>query len=116
MSMKTRRVLTGEAGEHLVCCELLLGGYQADIVHGFPYDLLLDDGERIHRVQVKTARKGPRGYRFAYGGNNNRRYGKEVDLFAFVFLDERKIYYQRVPEKYSYKEARQNEIRGCIEE
>ena len=112
--MKTRRVLTGEAGEHLVCSELLLQGFQADIVHGFPYDLLLDDGRKIHRIQVKTARKNTRGYRFAYGGANNRRYGDDVDLFAFVFLDERKIYYQRVPEKYSYKEAIENGIQGII--
>jgi PD-(D/E)XK endonuclease len=95
----------GKAGEHMVCADLLLQGFAASLVGaGMPYDIVVDAGARILRVQVKSTRRpyghptrGPIAYRF---GTRVGRYSKRtpldsVDVFAFVALDEKKIAYVR---------------------
>ena len=48
----------GKAAEHLVCYDLLLKGYNAFLSdQGLPYDIIVDLGSRILRVQVKGTRR-----------------------------------------------------------
>ncbi|MDE3023822.1 MAG: hypothetical protein KGI54_18555 [Pseudomonadota bacterium] len=106
--MRTSKELqTGKAGEYLVCADLILKGFVAfPSEQGLPYDVLLDTGERLLKVQVKTtsgARKVPQRNKdtLAYifnvkrnGKNGKGRYHDgEVDLFALVCLDVMKVGY-----------------------
>jgi len=97
----------GKAGEYLVCADLILSGHVAfPSEQGLPFDVVVEVGARLLRIQVKTTR-GPRaipqrkqhtpGYLF-----NVKRCGKggrgayangAVDLFALVALDTREIGY-----------------------
>jgi hypothetical protein len=91
-----------KAGEHLVCCELILRGHNAFLADaGQPYDVLVDAGiGRFVRVQVKvTSRMYTRegyypAYRFAFRKSrtgDRRITPKDVDVFALVALDARQI-------------------------
>ena len=47
----------GAAGEHLVCADLLMQGYRAFLAdQNCPYDVAVDVGDRLIRVQVKATR------------------------------------------------------------
>ena len=99
-------IRAGKAGEYLVCADLLLKGYTAFVAEQvLAYDVIVDLGGRMIRIQVKTTR-GPR----ATGGRdltpayffNVRRMGKggrkaytsdDADIFALVALDRRIIGY-----------------------
>lgn len=98
----------GKAGEYLVCADLILNNFIAyPSEQGLPYDLVMDDGNILYRIQVKTTRgvkivpqrkKPIPAYIFHIGNNGkmNRRkkYDKnQVDLFALVALDIRQIAY-----------------------
>lgn len=104
--MKSEKSLVGEAGEHLVCADLILRGRKATIVPGFVYDILVDEGGRFERIQVKTARRLHDRWQFAIGGAGNRRYGDDVDSFAYVFLGDGdpKIRYWKKPPTTLFKE------------
>ena len=84
-----------------------------------PYDVLLDTGEKIIRIQVKTT-SGPRiipqratdskAYIFNVkrcGKGNSKRYGQnEIDIFALVCLDTRMIGYVKtddMPDTINYR-------------
>lgn len=97
----------GTAAEHLVCADLLLRGYRAFLSdQTCPYDVAVDVGHRILRIQVKATR-APRaipqrvGHFPAYmwhvrraGKAGARAYvGGEFDLLALVALDVRQIAY-----------------------
>ena len=97
----------GAAGEHLVCADLLLQGYNAFLTdQNCAYDVAVDFEGRLARVQVKTTRQ-PRSipqrqnHQAAYmwhvrraGKGGKRVYGSdEFDLLALVALDCRKIAY-----------------------
>lgn len=97
----------GKAGEYLVCADLIMKGFIAfPSEQGLPYDVLLDNGEKLLRVQVKTCEK-PRiipqrsketfAYQFnikRHGKNGRCVYGDdEVDIFALVALDTRCVGY-----------------------
>ena len=97
----------GKAGEYLTCADLIMKGFVAfPSEQGLPYDVLLDNGKRLIRVQVKTCEK-PREIpqrnttTFAYmfnvkrhGKNGQAIYGDdEVDVFALVALDTREVGY-----------------------
>ena len=97
----------GKAGEYFVCFDLVLKGYVAFLSEqGLPYDVLLDNGNKLIRIQVKTC-SGPRvvpqrvsdttAYIFnikRHGKNNSQRYGNdEVDIFALVCLDTKMVGY-----------------------
>lgn len=106
--MRTSKELQiGKAGEYIVCADLILKGFVAfPSEQGLPYDVLLDTGTRIFRVQVKTT-TGPRvvpqracesrAYIFNVkrtGRGNTKRYtNADIDLFALVSLDTRKVGY-----------------------
>lgn len=97
----------GTAGEHLVCADLLLAGYRAFLAdQNCPYDIAVEAGGRLVRVQVKATR-GPRvipqrvghitGYMWHVGRTGKR--GSRVyaetdfDVMALVALDTREIAY-----------------------
>lgn len=97
----------GEAGEHLVCADLILNGCPAfQSAQGLPYDLCVNFKNRIYRVQVKTTRS-PRpvpqrvNHTEAYlfhtrrcGKGGRRSYDKgDFDILALVALDIKKVAY-----------------------
>ena len=48
----------GKAGEYLVCADLIIKGFVAyPSEQGLPYDIVLDNGKKMLRVQVKTCEK-----------------------------------------------------------
>lgn len=97
----------GAAGEHLVCADLLLAGYRAFLSdQNCPYDVAVDVGGRLVRIQVKTTREAraiPQraNHRAAYmwhvrraGKGGRRVYAEnEFDMLALVALDLRRIAY-----------------------
>lgn len=103
----TNKFDIGKAGEHLVCADLCLKGISVSIAsETLPYDLLLDTGSKILKVQVKTTeqpRKSNqwRGKSDAYvfsikrkGSNGSKKYNdNEVDVFALVCLDTKQVGY-----------------------
>jgi len=97
----------GKAGEYLVCADLILQGYIAYLSEqGLHYDVVVDLGGKLIRIQVKTTatykavpqrKKYTPAYLF-----NARRCGKggrqsytdnDIDIMAFVALEERIIGY-----------------------
>lgn len=97
----------GRAAEHLACADLLLGGWLAfHTAQGMAYDLAVDVGTRLLRVQVK-ATLHPRHPQPGLRANPAyffciRRAGKgalrvyrhdEFDIFALVALDRRLVAY-----------------------
>lgn len=106
--MRTSNMLQiGKAGEYMVCADLILKGFVAfPSEQGLPYDVLLDNGKKLLKVQVKTTscprivpqrRVETQAYIFNIkrcGKNNIQRYtSDEVDVFALVCLDTKKIGY-----------------------
>ena len=103
----SKEMQTGKAGEYLVCADLILKGFVAfPSEQGLPYDVLLDTGNKLLKVQVKTtsgARKVPQrnketnAYIFNVKRNGNGHKGRykdgEIDLFALVCLDVMKVVY-----------------------
>lgn len=90
-----RSTILGTAGEHLVCADLIQQGYVAFMTAAaLPYDVVLDTGHALLRVQVKAAvapraRSGRRDrpvYRFSRGD-------AEADILAFVALDIGRVAY-----------------------
>jgi hypothetical protein len=97
----------GTAAEHLVCADLLLGGWRAFLAdQNCPYDVAVDIGGRLVRIQVKATRR-PRAipqrrsqipaymWHVRRAGKAGRRtYGEnDFDLLALVALDIRQIAY-----------------------
>jgi hypothetical protein len=108
MQLRTSNELQlGKAGEYLVCADLITKGFVAfPSEQGLSYDVVLDNGSRLIKIQVKTTfeprivpqrNKESRCYIFNVkrkGRNNSKRYeDAEVDLFALVALDSRTIGY-----------------------
>jgi predicted AAA+ superfamily ATPase len=47
----------GKAGEYLVCADLIAKGYVAYLSEqGLPYDVVLDTGDSLLKIQVKATR------------------------------------------------------------
>lgn len=97
----------GRAGEHLVMADLLLNGWVAyPTAQGVPYDVAVDTGEHVIRVQVKSTKmpktpaslnRGTPLYVFnnrRAGKGGRRRYGADdFDVLALVALDRRLVAY-----------------------
>lgn len=98
----------GKAGEYMVCADLILNGFVAyPSEQGLPYDVIMDYCGKLLKVQVKTTRKAKSipqrksdvpAYIFHIGNNGamNRRKKydkKQVDIFALVALDSKRIAY-----------------------
>lgn len=107
MIRDSKQLQIGKAGEYLACADLIIKGFIAfPSEQGLPYDILLDTGDKLLRVQVKTTEK-PRivqqranpipAYVFSIkraGTNGNTRYSEsEIDLFALVCLDTMQVAY-----------------------
>ena len=104
---KSNELQIGKAGEYLVCADLCMRGYIAFLSEqGLPYDVLLDNGKRLLKIQVKTTtqprevpqrNKVTKAYMFSvkrHGKTNNKRYADdEIDIFALVCLDTKMIGY-----------------------
>ena len=90
----------GDISEAMVLAALVRNGYLVSKPFGENqrYDLIADDGERLHRVQVKTGRL--RGGVILYGcvsthghrGSKNRSYHGEVDYIGVYCPDTEKVY------------------------
>lgn len=120
------RFQIGKAGEYLTCADLLLKGFNVSPAgETLPYDLLLDTGKKILKVQVKTTethRKTNqwRGVSGAYvfsikrkGSNSEKRYeDNEVDIFALVALDTMQIGYIKNEDMPTTINIRVEELRG----
>ncbi len=120
------RFQIGKAGEYLTCADLLLKGFNVSPAgETLPYDLLLDTGKKILKVQVKTTethRKTNqwRGVSGAYvfsikrkGSNSEKRYeDNEVDIFAVVALDTMQIGYIKNEDMPTTINIRVEELRG----
>lgn len=97
----------GTAAEHLVCADLLLSGYRAFLAdQNCPYDVAVDLGGRLIRIQVKSTRRQrpiPQrkqhipaymwGVRRAGKGRKRLYQRDDFDLLALVALDIRRIAY-----------------------
>ena len=58
MIRDSKQLQVGKAGEYLVCADLIIKGFVAfPSEQGLPYDVLLDTGEKLLKVQVKTTEK-----------------------------------------------------------
>jgi hypothetical protein len=105
--MKSKELQIGKAGEYIVCADLIIKGFIAYLSEqGLPYDVVIDNGKRLLKCQVKTTslpRKIPQRNKdtFAYifnikrhGKNNIKKYLEgDVDLFALVELETRTVGY-----------------------
>ena len=126
MIRDSKQLQIGKAGEYLVCADLILKGFIAfPSEQGLPYDVLLDTGEKLLKVQVKTTEK-PREVpqrnkkSFAYvfsikraGANGKTRYEeKEIDLVALVCLDTMQIGYLTNKEMPTTINIRADALRG----
>ena len=99
----SKELQIGKAGEHLVCCDLIQQDFNAFLAdQGLPFDVLVEIDGELKKVQVKTTQKlvtyekAPNVYRFGTRRAKNARERvrcKDVDFFAFVALDIRKIAY-----------------------
>ena len=96
----------GKAGEFLACCDLTLKGFAVFMnERQISYDLVVDTGEKLLRIQVKTCEKprtNPASKMFnayvynprCYGIGGRKKYDiSDVDVFAFVALDIMKVAY-----------------------
>jgi len=99
----------GKAGEYLVCADLIARGFIAyPSEQGLAYDVVLDTGSNLLRVQVKTTRTHKQTPQRVNNSNtyafNVKRRGKlnrseytteSCDIFALVALDEKLIGYMK---------------------
>lgn len=93
----------GKAGEHLVCFDLILQGYNAFLSdQGLPYDVVLDHGNKLWTIQVRTTSAlsnvyGNCRYRFqnrmGRAGKSRQSVDAIADFYAFVALDIKTIAY-----------------------
>lgn len=126
MIRDSKQLQVGKAGEYLVCADLILKGFVAfPSEQGLPYDVLLDTGNRLLKIQVKTTEK-PRlvqqrskamsAYVFSIkraGANGRTRYEEEeIDLFALVCLDTMQIGYLTNKEMPTTINIRVDALRG----
>lgn len=117
----SKELQLGKAGEHLVCFDLISQGHNAFLAdQGLPYDVLVDLGGKIKRIQVKTCSqvgdygKSKNVYRFslrsAKGANRAIRADK-VDYIAFVFFDIKRVQY--IPAREITSES--GNLKQCID-
>ena len=122
----SKQLQVGKAGEYLVCADLILKGFIAfPSEQGLPYDVVLDIGGKMLRVQVKTTSKPlivPQrakdmvAYQFGVkraGKNNKKIYStSDFDIIALVCLDTMEIGYLLNKEMPSTINIRVDALRG----
>jgi len=117
----SKELQLGKAGEHLVCFDLISQGHNAFLAdQGLPYDVLVDIGDSIKRIQVKTCSiandhgKSKNVYRFSLRsgkGANRAVKADKVDYMAFVFFDIKRVQY--IPVKQITSEN--GNLKQCID-
>jgi len=122
----SRELQIGKAGEYLVCADLILKGLIAfPSEQGLPYDVVIDNGKKLLKCQVKTTLK-PRvipqrekeNYAYIFnikrhGKNNSKLYhDNEVDIFALCCLDSRRVGYLLNEEMPSTLNLRVDNLKG----
>ena len=126
MIRDSKQLQIGKAGEYLVCADLILKGFIAfPSEQGLPYDVLLDTGHKLLKVQVKTTEKARLvqqrnnpipAYIFSIkraGANGKTMYDEsEIDLFALVCLDTMQIGYLTNKEMPTTINIRVDSLRG----
>ena len=116
----------GKAGEYIVCADLILKGFVSfPSEQGLCYDVLLDTGIKISRIQVKTTQE-PReipqrnvrtlAYIFnlkRHGKLNRAKYSENsVDYFALVCLDTMQVGYIKAADGLQSMNFRVDSLRG----
>lgn len=94
----------GKAGEHLVCADLIMQGFNAFLAdQGLPFDVVVDTPAGLRKVQVKSTQglkscgKSLDVFRFNMkSGKGSTHRVRDADVFAFVALDTRQIAYMQV--------------------
>ena len=109
--MLSKELQIGKAGEHLVCCDLILQGYNAFLAdQGLPFDIIAEKEGVLKKIQVKTTTKlfscdkTKNVYRFGLRrGKSGKDRLKEVDCdyYAFVALNIKSIAYIPMKEMYA---------------
>lgn len=104
----SRELQLGKAGEHLVCFDLIMQGYNAFLAdQGLPFDILIEKVGQLKKIQTKSISqlksygKSKDIYRFGTRkgkGSIARASEAEVDYYAFVALDIKKIAYIPIKE------------------
>lgn len=101
----SRELQIGKAGEHLVCFDLILQGYNAFLAdQGLPFDVLVEKDGKLKTIQVRSSGKiitykhAKDIYRFGTRRGKGRKIKDhaaeiEVDYYAFVALDIKQIAY-----------------------
>lgn len=107
----SRELQLGKAGEHLVCFDLIMQGYNAFLAdQGLPFDILIEKDGQINKIQTKSVSqltscgKSKNIYRFGTRrgkGNITRVREVDVDFYAFVALDIKKVAYIPIKEMLS---------------
>ncbi len=98
----------GKAGEHLVCADLIIQGYNAfPAGEGLPYDVVAQGPGRLIKIQVKSMRgptaRDPEPPLYAVTATRRGKGGRskykadDVDVFAIVALDAKSIGYIHAP-------------------
>ncbi len=103
----SKELQMGKAGEHLVCCDLILQGYSAFLAdQGLPFDIVVGKDGMLQKIQVRSTTKLTCWHKPQHAFDNIYRFGTrrgrigkyrvreaEVDWFAFVALDIREVAY-----------------------
>jgi len=115
----SKELQLGKAGEHLVCADLILQGYNAFLSdQGLLFDVVVEKNRKLKRIQVKTTQKLISPYKNYKKSNNIYRFGTRrckgnrtridldsIDYFAFVALDIKKIAYLSINEMITKKKT-----------
>ena len=105
--MISKELQTGKAGEHFVCFDLIMQGYNAFLAdQGLPFDIIVEENGLLKTIQVKSASKlfscGKAKDIYRYGlrvgrGGKSVQNDVKCDFYAFVALDIKSIAY--IPSK-----------------
>lgn len=100
----SKELQIGKAGEHFVCCDLIMQGYNAFLAdQGLPFDVVAEKNGVLRTIQVKTTQglksydgKASNIYRFSTRRGKigaQRAVTADADFFAFVALDSMVVGY-----------------------
>lgn len=99
----------GDAGETMVCSELLVRGIRATFnpMAGSPYDVIGDFGDgQLFTIQVKSTSglcRGPQARTSTYRFSSPENAKVSCDIYAFVALDTKKIVFVLVDDVFSHR-------------
>ena len=97
--------LTGTAGEYVACADAMFKGYSCSVsTEEAEYDLILDTGKDLLKVQVKSSSysrsQNGDSLSFTICRRNSKLSTYDVDLFAFVDIDSNSIAWLHFNETY----------------